>query len=359
MWLGNALFSVGDFERMDATFEEAEQLAREQGDRRMELFARLDRTRFEVERGESADTERLRAVANEAVAVFESVGDDLGLARAWAVVGDYHHWRLEVRPRQEAYERALLHARRAEDGHQVMMTLSRLAGGFTFGPFHVDETIARIERELEDPAFPSRAVWTAFLAELEASRGHVARARELAGAARALAAETGNVIAEIVVSGSVYEVERMAGDPELAERVVRVSVDRLESIGHGWADSWRLSLARVVLDQGRADEAEELLAKSATDDPEYGAGRACLLARRGEYTEGERLARAAVAAYEETDATPLQADMARVLAEVLRLGGKEGEARAELERALRIEDERGATLMADQMRALLAELDGS
>ena len=87
-----------------------------------------------------------------------------------------------------------------------------------------------------------------------------------------------------------------------------------------------------------------------------GAVLAVLLARRGEHAEAERLGRAAVAAYESTDATPIQADLARLLAEVLRLGGKQAEARAELERALAIEEGRGATLKADQTRALLADL---
>ena len=288
--------------------------------------------------------------------MFEAAGDDLGLARAWPAIADYHHWRMEIRLRQEAYERALLHARRAEDGHMVMSTLARLAGAFTFGPYPVEETIERIQRELEDPAFPARGVWTAFLAELEASRGRVERARELSRAARTHAAEAGNVIAGIVISGSAFEVERMAGDLEASEAIVRESVDRLEEIGHGWAASWRAELAWIVLEQGRLDEAEELLEGTDAEDPDHLSVRALLHARRGEHQEAEQAARKAVAVYESTDATPLQADQARMLAEVLRLGGKTDEARTELERALAIEEARGATLKAERTRALLADL---
>ena len=201
----------------------------------------------------------------------------------------------------------------------VMSTLARLAGAFTFGPYAVEETIERIQRELEDPAFPARGVWTAFLAELEASRGRVERARELSRAARTHAAEAGNVIAGIVISGSAFEVERMGGDLEAAEAIVRESVDRLEEMGHGWAESWRAVLARVVLEQGRVDEAEELLDRRMTRIRKIcRSAHSC--SRGVASTKRPEAARKAAAVYESTDATPFQAELARLLAEVLRLG---------------------------------------
>jgi tetratricopeptide (TPR) repeat protein len=128
---------------------------------------------------------------------------------------------------------------------------------------------------------------------------------------------------------------------------------------HGWAEGWRAALAQVVVEQGREEEAEALLERTNPEDPDYQSTRALLLARRGDHEQAERLARAAAAAYESTDATPLQAEMARILAEVLRRGGKRPEAREELERALAIEEGRGAALKAERTRARLADLDSA
>jgi tetratricopeptide (TPR) repeat protein len=358
--LGDMLFSAGEFERMDAAFAEAEALAADTGDRPTELFARLDRKRYAVDFSEPGRRpEELVSVAREAIPVFEQAGDEQGLAAAWMGVGDYHRERREVAAWDEAYERALVHARRSGDRRQLAMALARLAGTFTIGPFRVDEVIARVEPELADPAFPAqpRAVWTAFLGKLEASRGNLERGRELCRVGRALAEEIGNVIAIVITTGCAADVEELAGDVEAAEQLVREDMQRLERMGHRWAAGYRTELARLALLQGRLDEAEELLEDDDSPDLDRDAVRALLLARRGNHTDAERLARAAVETLEATDATPLQAEMHRTLADVLLLTGNQPGAREALARALTIEENRGATLLAERTWSLMAGLD--
>ena len=93
---------------MDAAFEEAERVAREGGDGRMRSCSPDSTVRGSGSNAvQLAYSDQLLAVAEEAVPVFEAAGDELGLARAWSAIADYH-WRMEIRPRQEAYERALL-----------------------------------------------------------------------------------------------------------------------------------------------------------------------------------------------------------------------------------------------------------
>ncbi len=80
--------------------------------------------------------------------------------------------------------------------------------------------------------------------------------------------------------------------------------------------------------------------------------RGKLLARRGEFQEGERLAREAVALAEETDMLNAHADALIDLAEVLALAGQD--ARAELGQALALYEGKGNLVMADRTRGKLA-----
>jgi tetratricopeptide (TPR) repeat protein len=84
--------------------------------------------------------------------------------------------------------------------------------------------------------------------------------------------------------------------------------------------------------------------------------KAKVLARRGEWAEAERLAREAIAVGEETDMINAQGDAYGDFAEVLTLAGKRDEARAALDRALELFERKGNVVMAERMRARLAEL---
>src|SRR5439155_26774855 len=84
--------------------------------------------------------------------------------------------------------------------------------------------------------------------------------------------------------------------------------------------------------------------------------RAKVLARRGEHSEAERLAREAVAIGDETDMIDSQGDAHADLAEVLTLGGNTGNAARELELALANYTRKGNVVSAGRTHARLAEL---
>jgi len=80
------------------------------------------------------------------------------------------------------------------------------------------------------------------------------------------------------------------------------------------------------------------------------------LARRGQHTQAEQLAREAVAIGERTDALNWQGDALCDLAQVLHAAGQSEEAAAALARALERYQQKNNLAMSAQVRERLAEL---
>ena len=156
------------------------------------------------------------------------------------------------------------------------------------------------------------------------------------------------------------EIELLAGGLVEAEALARENLERCERMGHGWPAMWRITVARVLLEQERIDEAEDVLARvellDEGDEPFAYLVQARLLAQRGDLREAERQAREAVEFFEETDSPMLKAEAYRIRAEVLRLGGRQEEAAEAIRQALVLEEQRGATLAAARTRTMLVEL---
>ena len=161
------------------------------------------------------------------------------------------------------------------------------------------------------------------------------------------------------------EIELLAGRPAEAERVLRLSVDALERRGDvGHLATVAPLLADVLYLQGRPDEAmplTELVARSALADdldPQVAWRRvqAKLLAQRGDFENAERLAREAIELAARTDYLDLHARAIEDLAEVLRLAGRQQEALAELEPAIRLHEQKGNVVSAATTRALVEDL---
>ena len=87
--------------------------------------------------------------------------------------------------------------------------------------------------------------------------------------------------------------------------------------------------------------------------------RAKVLARRGAHSEGERLAREAVAIGATADMLNAQADADADLGEVHLLAGKTAEATVALDQALARYERKGNLVMAERIRSRLAELQNA
>jgi hypothetical protein len=75
----------------------------------------------------------------------------------------------------------------------------------------------------------------------------------------------------------------------------------------------------------------------------------------GELVEAERVGREAVAIASATDVLDLRGQALADLAEVLRLASRPEEARALVEEATRLYDQKGNVVAAERLRALMAE----
>ena len=203
-----------------------------------------------------------------------------------------------------------------------------------------------------------RAAALAMLGRFDEARAMLAEARaELAerGGGVLLAATTAFFTVWVELSGPTnplpHATSRTAGFRQFEE------LGELSSLSTAAA-----YLAQALYALERLDEADAWAGRTAelgaSDDVSsemlWRQVRAKVLARRGEHTEAERLAREAVAIGEGTDGLNWQGDAFADLAEVLLVGGQADEAIAPLERALERYERKGNLVMADRVRDRLA-----
>src|SRR6202012_5126543 len=158
-------------------------------------------------------------------------------------------------------------------------------------------------------------------------------------------------------------VELIVGDATTAEPHLRQAYNGFRRMGLD-ADTAETAalLGRTCLALDREDEADELCTES-----ERLAGhalkasiawrilRAQLLSRGHEHGEARRIAEAAVALAERTDALVDHGDSCLTLATVLGAAGDAAGARAAAERAVGLYERKGAAALADKARLVLGE----
>jgi tetratricopeptide (TPR) repeat protein len=160
-----------------------------------------------------------------------------------------------------------------------------------------------------------------------------------------------------------FDVAMWEDDPARAEVAVREACETVEAAGALANFMWYCcALGQALLELGRDDEAEHWVERGRETAPSeerlpqmlWRQARGRVLARRGDFQEGERLAREAVALGAETDMLNAHADALLDLGEVLALAGRD--ARAELEQALALYERKGNLVMAERTRSRLTEL---
>jgi ATP/maltotriose-dependent transcriptional regulator MalT len=193
----------------------------------------------------------------------------------------------------------------------------------------------------------------------------VQEARELVRSAAEITEELGELLTKATDCISRALIEMLDGELADAEDLLRagdLELERMHAAGPRAAVA--ALLARVLLLQGRSEEAEELTRACERIAPpnqldaqvKWRSIRAIVLARRGEAEEAERLAREAVSQVDETDQLDSRAEARVDLAEVLRLGGRGGEAARELGRAIILYREKGNAVGETNARRLLARV---
>jgi tetratricopeptide (TPR) repeat protein len=317
---------------------------------------------------EQIDGDELVRGTRAAIGGLEELGDDLGLARAWTLLGDVLGWaKGDMAAAAEAHERAAEHARRSGSPRDEASVWGALAMVLLYGPMPADMARRTTARLLEEAAgkLVLEANLAGFLASHEAMTGDF-------DAARAHIAQSCDRLNDLGLKwqAGIQEllrgyIEMFAGDPVAAERHMRAAIESFVAIGDRWFLSGALvDVARPVYEQGRYDDALALVEGideiPAPADREWEIKRwgirARLLARDGEAEEAERCARRGVAAGADTDLLWFHADALIDLTEVLRMSGRPEEAARAAAEALALYERKGIVPSAARTRALLDEL---
>ncbi|MGO9179120.1 MAG: adenylate/guanylate cyclase domain-containing protein [Candidatus Limnocylindrales bacterium] len=342
---GEALMELGEFTAADEALVAARAGAAALADGGMETTATIMRMQLRFYQTGSADggTDAISEV-QALLPVLEADANHDGLARAWRLltmigfgIGRYVFT-------ENAAERAIEHARLAEDRLIETRSRSSLAMCALLGQTPVPQAIERCEELLvqAEGDRKSESLILAVLAHLEAMRGETGRARDLYRRSRATLEELGVKLLAALTSLDSGWVEMIAGDPVAAERELRGDYETLNAMGERmYISTTSASLSEALYRQGRYDEAEAMTTFSqeiaAPDDVStqflWRHVRAKVLARRGDCDEAVTLATESVRVIGESDDIESQGNALMSLAEVFCLCGRRREATDAAEQA--------------------------
>jgi class 3 adenylate cyclase/tetratricopeptide (TPR) repeat protein len=366
--LAEALVRGGELARAREVLDGALRDARAAGDRRAEAHAQIVQEGLLDMTDPEGVVERIPRVVAEAIRVFEMLGDDPGLARAWQLSSRVGWTLCRFAESAAGVERALIHAERAHNRLQAAELRKQLFTTLSSGRTPVDEVAVRgqamLDRVKGDPLM--EAAFLAQMGLMEAYRGNFGRARELTARRESIYTELGIPLAVAMSKWFSGAVAMVAGDPAMAERKWREGCDIYVEVGErGFLSTVAAELAEKALYVlGKYDEAEQFVKlareKGASDDVETQArwrgARAKLLARRGDFEAAERLAHEAVALTKPTDYLVLQGDVLMDLAEVLRLASRSAEAASAARRAQETYEAKGMVVAAKEAANFVEEL---
>jgi tetratricopeptide (TPR) repeat protein len=358
--LGSALMRTGDFTRAEAALTEALASAAAAGDKQLELRTLIEREFFRAFTRPESSTDELIGVAERAIPLLEELGDELGLAKAWWLRSEADAIAGQWAARADALERALMHARRADDPREGSAITAMLVQALEYGPMPADAAIRRCEelRAQAEGEGPVEAAIASTVAQLKAMQGDFDAARGLYADAGALYDELGLRYLRACRRLVGARIEALAGEPEAAIAELQVGYAALEEMGErGTRSTLAAFLAQALAEAGRFEEAEEFagisaetgaLADVVTQTVWRGAS-ARVLANEGELVLAERRAREALELSTATDFLELQAMAALSLATVLRQTGQTGEAGALVADARRAYKRKGNVVAAAQL----------
>ncbi|MGH3141081.1 MAG: AAA family ATPase, partial [Gaiellales bacterium] len=149
--LGEALMDVGEFSEAGGVLRQAIAAGNDTGDHRLRADASLVLALVEFYADPPPDwSQRAARIASGAIPVFELMGDDAGLAKAWRVLGAVHANALRYGQAAQAVARATEHARAAGDFRQERRNASSFAVAAVYGPTPVPEAIEECSRIVAD-----------------------------------------------------------------------------------------------------------------------------------------------------------------------------------------------------------------
>jgi tetratricopeptide (TPR) repeat protein len=361
--IGNAFLQAGEFESARTILEQLKAEAEAEHDSLTLAYAHLDLAEIRVFIDPEGAAARCRAEAEAAMPVFREAGDHLGIAKALMLQGEPDRLLARWAPFGQTCERALEHLRIAGDRHSVPWVLDMISNAQYAGSTPIPEAIARMRRILEE-AGESRwlcAHVQAQIAVLLAQQGCGREALDAVSEAEAILRDLGVEFYLAWLALYTGWTLLCLGRLEQAEERLREADQICERSGErSFRSTLLATLAQVMLDQGRVAEAKETALNAIETGPSddyltlasaHGV-LARALAHKGD-PEAERAARRAVDFAEQTDMLSVQGEQWENLAEVLLVQGRHDEAKAAFGTALDRFERKGATALADRVRARL------
>jgi class 3 adenylate cyclase/tetratricopeptide (TPR) repeat protein len=364
------MLELGKFADAKMLVDQAHELATAANDLRVKAAADLVRMHVLLHKAEPGSkwSEAAMQLTTETIPLLESEQSYAALARAWRLVALTRQIAGAFVSAGEAILKVVAYARAAGDERLVARSALGLAYNALFGPTPVDEALRQCE-EFVDGEQRDRQVQGLImcrLAQLRAMNGDFENARSMYHRARSMLDDLGHSVRTAQSSIDLASIELLAGDPAAAESAMRVDYETVVRMGTTYfLSSMAAILARAVRAQGRDQEAFDLTrtaeAAAADDDVEaqvlWRCIRAPILARAGNTTEAQSLARAALERARLTQMPALQGLALVELATVLHLAGHVDGACAAVGEAIAIYAAKGDIVSTARSKDLLASME--
>jgi class 3 adenylate cyclase/tetratricopeptide (TPR) repeat protein len=363
--LAFALFETGEYSRLRDVVAEATETASASGDADLEAYALILGLFVRLAWEPEGWAEAAQPEARKAIAAFEAIGDERGLGKAWALLGLVYIEKAQFAEAEQAWEKAAGHSKSAGDRREQLESLSWVPLAVWAGPTPVSDGLRRCEELLDRAKGDKKVLGSALAAQaaFEADLGHFDAARELIRDAKAVLQE---IALSVWLAGPVAQlsgwIELLAGDAAAADRELRWGYDTLTRLGElSWLSTLAAILAEAVYEQGRHEEAEQLIlaceasagAEDAYSHALLRSVRAKVLAQRGHADEAERLAGEAVALADTTDFLHLRWHTRLSFGEVLQRAGRGAALRQVADAAVAIAKQKGSRVGVERAAELL------
>ena len=341
--LGEAYRLEGDAHRAGAVLHRAIERGTAEGNAGVAMISRVEDALLRLVTDPEVETDSISSLAEEAIAMFGTDGDEYRVAKAWALIGNTQWHLCRAGAMEAAFLQTLACLDRTDAPHRPAWILRLLALCYYAGPTPVDEAISRcydLTADRQGTTATEMAIW-ASLGALEAMRGDFDQARELFDRSRSTGEKfsLGPSLAALPVLSAPAEI--LAGDLRAAVDQLRSGCAALEQLGHTNVLSTAAALlGRALVRCGDLEEADRWARTSerttSRDDLSsqilWRGVRARLLSVEGDHETASTLAAEAVAIAARTDFLVQHGEALLDLAEVYEQSGQgvpAGQARRE------------------------------
>jgi class 3 adenylate cyclase/tetratricopeptide (TPR) repeat protein len=371
-----ALLALADAQQVSGKLDEAARSYKElaksataAGDEGLAMHATIGRLRLMVLHDPKRILNEGREQVELAIPVFDRLGDNQGLAKAWYLLAYLDWTRGKLSMAAASAEKARFFAREANDAYWEATVLGLLCLVLYWGSAPLEEVERRNQEALAEAQRRGmrslEATALTVLARVAALRKNRDEARRLVKSANSITSDLGESLTQAADCITQALIELPEGDLAVAEDLLLSGYHQLEEMGGTRPRaSVAAMLARVLLLRGRSEEAEEyarICERIAPPDQldaqvKWRSIRGIISARGGDIAEAEQLARDAVNLADKTDQLDSRAEARLDLAEVLRLDGRRREAARALGHAIDLYREKGNEVGEAYARQLLSGL---